>query len=137
MDGDVGFFANSIPKVFWKGEFVEICGDGFWNNHYGAAIFCKKLGYETGVIRKSSGQDTSTVHSLFIGACAASDTDLSACTGGHNTYSVAEHSQCTKRNTYEIECSGGDSPKSLSCEGKGAHCPDGENPREATNRILF
>ena len=122
-EGDVGFFQN-VPKIFWNGKFIGICGDWIWNNNNGASIFCKKLGYQTGVIRTSSGQGTSTMQSLRIGTCAADDTDLSACTGGHNSYTIVEHSKCTTGHTFEIKCSGGDSPKKVSCEGKAKHFHD-------------
>ena len=117
-NGDVGFFAEDTPKIFWEGEFIGICGDALWNSHYGASIFCKKLGYQTGVIKTSLGQGTSTMQSLYIGTCAVNDTDLSTCTGGFNYYTVGEHRKCTTGKTYELQCSGGEFPKSVSCKGK-------------------
>ena len=118
QNGDVAFVADNIPKIFWEGEFIGICGDGFWNNNNGASLFCKKLGYETGSITKIPGAGT-TMKSLLIGSCTEDDTDLSTCKGGINNYTVQEYSTCTTGNTYDIVCTGGTSPKTISCEGEG------------------
>ena len=121
-------FFDNIPKIFWKGKFIHICGDRIWDNNNGASIFCKKLGYQTGVIRTFPGQGNSTMPSLNVGTCAEGDTDLSACTGGYNKYTVENNSKCTSGNTYKINCSSdGDSPKNDSCEGKGNRGYEGEN----------
>ena len=133
----MGSFRTS-EKIFWNGKFIGICGAGIWNNNNGASIFCKKLGYQTGVIRTSSGQGTSTMQSLRIGICAVGDTDLSACTGGHNSYTIHEHSnsRCTTGHTFEIKCSGGDSPKKVSCEGKAKHFHEEDSLRKVVHCII-
>ena len=118
-DGDVGFFASNIPKILWKGNWVRICGDGFWNDNNGSRIFCKKLGHEDGMVSLSPEQSISSMQSLYVGACAVGDTDLSSCKGGSNQYTVGEYSKCTTKYTYEIVCRGGNAPKTVSCKGKG------------------
>ena len=94
-NGDVGFFSDNIPKIFWRGKFFGICGDGFWNNNYGAAIFCRRLGYEGGVVKRTQGKSTSTMESLFVGTCVVNDTDLADCKGGNNVYKIGSYSTCT------------------------------------------
>lgn len=105
-DGDVSFHEDN-PLVFWKGEFLRICGDGFWDNSHGAELFCKKLGYESGRIQTVSGASTSTLQALQVGSCSSTDTSLSDCHGAANHYSRHQFKDCSAHHTYKITCSGG------------------------------
>ena len=101
--------------MFWHGEFVAICGDVFWDNHHGAELFCRKLGYESGFIQKVAGASTSTLQALQVGKCTDTDTILSECSGDFNGRSVVPFKDCSKDHTYNIICSGGTEVSNASC----------------------
>ena len=107
-DGEVSFHGN-IPKVFWNGEFVSICGSGFWNNNYGSKIFCQRLGYTSGVVNRVEGQSTSSLKALYVGECKATDTKLTSCSGGYNARVIESFKDCSNGYIYEIKCGGGNS----------------------------
>ena len=68
------------PEISFKGQFYPICGDGFWDNDFGARLFCTKLGFSGGKIdRKTTPKLKKT--GIMLGMCTASDKDLTACTG--------------------------------------------------------
>ena len=128
-DGDVRFFDDNTPQVFWNGKFIGICGNIYWDNNNGASIFCKKLGHETGVIRKFDGEGIREMPSLMIGKCEKDDKSLITCKGGFNVYKISLQESCTTGfrirasnvyypHTYTIICSGGKSPRTISCKGK-------------------
>ena len=104
-DGDVSFYDN-IPKVFWSGNFISICGNGFWNNNHGSTLFCQKLGYTSGNTKRSEGQSTSSLKALFVGECKAADTNLASCSAGYNSRAITSFKDCTNGFTYEIQCDG-------------------------------
>ena len=100
-------FHDNKPRVFWKGEFLRICGNSFWSNNDGADMFCKKLGYEYGVIRTTDGQSTSEERSFFVGLCREDHTSLIDCFGYDGEFKIHSFKECTKGRTYDIICSGG------------------------------
>ena len=116
-DGDVSFYDN-IPKLFWSGNFISICGNGFWNNNHGSTLFCQKLGYTSGNTKRSEGQSTSSMKALFVGECKVTDTNLASCSGGHNVRTITSLKDCSNGYTYEIKCDGGNGSDDLevSCD---------------------
>ena len=38
--GSVRLVEEKFPEVFWNGVWTPICGHWFWNNDYGADLFC-------------------------------------------------------------------------------------------------
>ena len=110
-------FHGNQPRVFWKGEYLAICGDSFWNNNHGASLFCKKLGHSSGTISVTSGDSTSLYRALYIGECSNTDGDLTSCSGGYNRYNIVPLKDCMGSNAgYKIECSGGSDVPETSCK---------------------
>ena len=110
-------FFESQPKIFWKGRFVDICGDGFWNSHHGAQLFCKKLGYASGIIEvHSSVAPQPMVDALKVMQCSSESAGLLDCSG---SYAVQPKRECTQNYYYKIVCSGGSNAKEASCKAPG------------------
>ena len=42
---------DKYPEVFWNGKWSPICGPYFWNNDFGASLFCQRLSstYQSGI----------------------------------------------------------------------------------------
>ena len=42
---------DKYPEVFWNGKWSPICGPYFWNNDFGASLFCQRLNstYQSGI----------------------------------------------------------------------------------------
>merc|ERR1711899_654735 len=83
--GSVRLLEEKFPEVFWNGVWTPICGHWFWNNDYGADLFCQKLDskYVSGTVIKR--KDVKLRQNGFqIGECKIDDNSLLACTGGCN-----------------------------------------------------
>ena len=119
QDGDVSYF-ESRPKMFWKGRFLDICGDGFWNDDYGAKLFCKKLGYPSGGIKVYlSSTSQPMVDALRVMQCPSRSSSLLECSG---SYVVQPKRDCTgggRNRHYKIHCSGAFVAREASCKASG------------------
>ena len=49
--------ANQIAEVFFNEQWVPICGHWFCDNDIGASLFCQKLGYDAGAIKRDSNNN--------------------------------------------------------------------------------
>ena len=112
---------------------MPICGHYFWDNQNGAKLFCKKLGYDSGVLSgRNSGQKYGT-DSFRIGKCENGDEWLTSgrggCRGGCNDYQGGgscrnnNRAKCDKNQAakFTIKCSRGKKVKSSFSSGK---CPN-------------
>ena len=116
---------QSFPYIYWEHAFHPICGHYFWDNNYGATLFCKKLGYESGKI--APGSYAPTVDAIRIGSCSSSDTHLLNCSGtsscnyievgGHGNISCGNCHGNTKV-IFKINCLPFGINNTLSCKGK-------------------
>ena len=75
---------GKFPEVFWNGNWAPICGHWFWNNNYGATLFCQKLdsSFTSGIVIRREDKPLES-DGLRIGECREQDHWLS-CTGGAN-----------------------------------------------------
>ena len=105
--------------MFWQGEFLAICGDGFWENSHGASLFCKKLGHDSGYLTQSKEQSGSGQTSLFVGRCRETDRSLVACSGGFNSLTTHPFKDCTAAGDYKMVCLGGTGVTNASCKVSG------------------
>jgi len=83
--GSVRLVEEKFPEIFWNGIWTPICGDWFWNNDYGADLFCQKLDskYVSGTV--TMRQDIKLIRDgIRIGKCNINDSSLLSCTGGCN-----------------------------------------------------
>ena len=56
-NGDVKLEEDGTPLVFWDSQWIPICGHYFWDNQHGAELFCRKMGFESGLFSgRGSGQ---------------------------------------------------------------------------------
>lgn len=109
--GDI-MLVNKKPMIYWKGRYLEICGDNFWNDNNGANLICDKIyDGDTGTADKTVEQSTVTRDALMIGTCQSTDTDILQCTGGSNTYEIKPYNECNTANTLTITCSGSSRPE--------------------------
>jgi len=65
------------------GEFTEICGHWFWNNHNGAMAVCNALGYPSGSLLERG--NVLGTDALFIGECNPGEA-LEDCSANQNRY---------------------------------------------------
>ena len=109
--------------IYWDNQWVPICGHYFWDNDYGATLFCKKLGFLSGKVYGGGGQKYST-DSFRIGRCINGD-EWKNCSGRCNDYQLGGKcngipgycGQSTTAKIY-IDCEGGTHIKSTSCKSK-------------------
>ena len=130
-NGDVSLKDDGTPFIFWDGQWSPICGHYFWDNMYGANLFCKGLGYQYGELNVS--QKLYDVDSFRIGGCGVKDT-WPECKSGCNDYQLGEScgngnindagngnrdARCDANHSHKlvIDCSGGHTSKSTSCLG--------------------
>ena len=71
---------NKIPEINYNGKWVPICGHWFWNGNHGAKLFCKRLGYASGVITDKRIPLSSD--GFRIGDCSGTNNFPDGCTGG-------------------------------------------------------
>ena len=110
--GEVILREGKYPEIWINGKWSPICGHYFWNNPYGATLFCQKLSseYTSGKV-KNTGLPLAS-DGVRVGECLSQDKSLSSCTGGCSDYPEVG-GQCGGGNcsagqaaTIEIECFG-------------------------------
>ena len=106
----VQFKNDKFPEVFLNGIWSPICGHWFWDNYYGAGLFCQKLTsniHSTGkVIRRTDKPLESD--GIRIGKCLVTD-QWGSCTGGYNDHEIGQDPGCAAGQpaSIEIMCSHG------------------------------
>ena len=119
MNGDVKLEKDGTPKLFWNSKWSPICGHYFWNNHYGATSFCKKLGYSNGKQYGHSSGQTYSEDAIRIGLCSEGQ-NLENCDGGCNDKGVGNGcANCAagEKIKLTIRCEGHDQNTKTSCKG--------------------
>ena len=48
---------SETVEILHGGQWHPICGHIFWDNNFGADLFCKILGYQFGIIRPESSSE--------------------------------------------------------------------------------
>ena len=108
--GEVILREGKYPEIWINDKWSPICGHYFWNNPYGATLFCKKLSseYTSGKV-KNTGLPLAS-DGVRVGECLSQDKSLSSCTGGCSDYPEVG-GQCGggncsagQRAAIEIEC---------------------------------
>ena len=124
-NGDVKLEEDGTPLVFWDSRWIPICGHYFWDNQNGAELFCRKMGFESGLFSgRGSGQKYEG-DSFRIGKCEHGDT-WESCSGGCNDYQRGgscnnnRNAKCDKNQAVKltIRCSGGIDIKTSTRSGK-------------------
>ena len=103
---------EKYPEIWFNDKWSPICGHYFWDNNYGAALFCQKLNstYTFGSA-KDSGIPL-VGDGIKVGMCTSQDNSLSSCKGGCNDLQVGGHCSNNENGkcgdgqggTVEIEC---------------------------------
>jgi hypothetical protein len=75
---------GKYPEVYLSGRWSPICGPWFWDNNYGATLFCQKLNskYSSGTVIKLTDKELKK-DAVRVGRCNSNDQWLQ-CTGGCN-----------------------------------------------------
>ena len=106
---------EKYPEIRFNDKWSPICGHYFWDNNYGATLFCQKLNstYHYGSV-KNPGIPLAS-DGIRVGKCTSQDNSLSSCTGGCNDLQVG--GECSNNAnakcgvgqgaTVEIECFSG------------------------------
>lgn len=101
---------EKYPELNVDGVWTPICGNGFWDNGYGAILFCQQLDpkFVVGTVKKINKRMESD--GIQIGECTKSDTWL-ACTGGCNDMVIGKGcADCRaekQKVKIEVECKEG------------------------------
>ena len=97
---------EKYPEIRFNDKWSPICGHYFWDNNYGATLFCQKLNstYTFGSV-KNTGIPLAS-DGIRVGECTSQDNTLSSCTGGCNDLQVG--GQCS--NDPNGKCSIGQGP---------------------------
>jgi len=79
---------NGQPELYQKGVWSPICGHYFWDNQYGADLFCQALQGDSTSYRKHRGKITTQRYTqtlasrgVNIGTCNQNDQSITECTG--------------------------------------------------------
>ena len=111
-NGDARLQNGKDPEVFWDGKWRPICGHYFWDNNFGADLFCQQLGFSSGLV-KGKGQNLILPNdALLIGKCSATNEWLK-CDGRCNNLGIGGDAGCNSAckagdGAYiEIECKQG------------------------------
>ena len=100
---------GKFPEVKVGGHWGPICGPWFWDNNYGATLFCKLLDskYTSGTVIRRPDRPLMS-YGVMIGICRSTDEDLAKCTGGNNKISDYIESICGSKEkaSVEIQCVG-------------------------------
>ena len=112
---------EKFPEVFLNGTWSPICGHWFWDNDYGAKLFCQILMSNPdsiGVVIRRTDKPLES-DGVRIGKCLINDQWLS-CSGGCNDLGTGKDcpEQCGCNN---IDNCGADSPASIEIQ-----CSDGK-----------
>ena len=84
IKGDVRLGDNQIAEMNINGAWTPICGHWFWDNNYGASLFCHKLGFPSGTI---SDRITLPSDGVRMGKCELGDV-WPYCSSGSNDHSI-------------------------------------------------
>ena len=120
--GSVQFRDGKYAEIMVNEKWTPICGPCFWDNDFGASLFCRKLdskymsGYIGNTIAQSigglawSGQRNAiplTSEGYKIGTCLIGDTNLLSCSGesGAGCYTSTGCGTGSEA-TVEIKCLG-------------------------------
>ena len=103
--GGVRLEDDKFPEVCLNGMWSPICGHWFWDNDFGATLFCQKLtsdptstGYAIRRTDKPLEKDA-----IRIGNCLSNDQWLS-CSGGCNDLGTGQGcAECDANSTASIE----------------------------------
>jgi len=99
------------PWILYDSEWYPICGHWMWDNNAAATLFCKKLGFDAGVVNKRMNKFSKDA--MPVGACGKGETDLTACTAGGNSFGDFSWGGGTCKVGHKIgiavSCSGGSS----------------------------
>ena len=101
---------GKYPEISVDGVWVPICGHWFWDNSYGATLFCQQLDpkFVVGTVMKANKR--LEADGIQIGKCRSSDAWL-ACTGGCNDLVIGKGcANCradSSKAMIEIECKEG------------------------------
>ena len=116
---------DNEPMIFYNNTWSPICGHYFWDNNYGANIFCQKLGYTNGTVSPKKEDRHLGVYlqdSLRVGKCRSSNSYLTSCSGGCNDLKIGgvcyenEEANCTAGQAVKITitCYGGSTTEKTS-----------------------
>ena len=116
---------GGIPEVEVNGRYRPICGHYFWDNNYGADLFCKELDrkYRSGKITAGYsgvfGVYNLGSDAIRIGKCREGDSWL-RCSGGCNDNQVG--GQCPSIRTGNGQCTAGARAGiKIECSSKSTH----------------
>ena len=110
-DQDVRLKDGKFPEVFLNGIWSPICGHYFWNNDFGANLFCQRLTSNptsTGHVIKRIDKPLES-DGIIIGSCLRYD-DWLSCSGGCNDLGIGQGcADCDAGSpaSIEIKCSHG------------------------------
>ena len=110
-DQDVRLKDGKFPEVFLNGIWSPICGHYFWNNDFGANLFCQRLTSNptsTGNVIKRTDKPLES-DGIRIGGCLRYD-DWLSCSGGCNDLGTGQGCADCDANSpasIEIKCSHG------------------------------
>ena len=98
---------EGFPEILVENGWHPICGHYFWNNNFGARLFCQELGFNDGkIVEKKILLDKET---YWVGECKESDKNLKECSGRCTLNTVGgtcRGSKCLKgeKTGIRIEC---------------------------------
>ena len=117
LDYDVDLY----PEISFDGSWYPICGHHFWDSDDGAALVCRKLGFETGKRSNSVWNKVWVAKDAMpVGKCEATDDSLMTCRGGSNYFGdvggrkeAAQRASCKRGEKVwpAIRCYGGAPPR--------------------------
>ena len=107
---------EKYPEIWFNDKWSPICGHYFWENDYGATLFCQKLNsnYTFGKSKKRLDRSLAS-NGITVGECTSQDKSLLSCTGRCNDLQEGGLScgqsggKCDvgERALVEVECSSG------------------------------
>ena len=129
---------GKFPEVFLNGKWSPICGHWFWDNDYGAELFCQKLDptYTHGTVTKRRDKPLES-DGIRIGKCLSGDIrggdKWLGCTGGCNDLGTGNGcAQCAAGQgaSVEIYCerSDGSTPRPSPIPRSSCQTVGGPNP---------
>ena len=99
---------SDTAEILHDGQWHPICGHIFWDNDFGADLFCKILGYQFGIIRPESNSESRQVplpkDGIRIGECNEEDTNLKHCTERDNDLSFPSNCKQEEMAGIKIDC---------------------------------
>ena len=121
MESKFGKGVEFTPEVYRLGRWHPVCGHEFWDNHFGANVICRMLGFGRGTAIKA--RTTFTTDAMPVGRCADRDPSLSECKEGKGHFDVnfkTEDGGSCKAGSkcgVKVQCEGGnhDNYKWASC----------------------